>query len=506
MKPRHFVYISVTLVAGLVVAFGVTRPKAQTPSQYPSFVVDPSWPDPLPAPVGSDGKSHPWVTGEVAGNCIDRYDNVYSFNRGWEVGATYNGVLQGNESGAIDSQDATASGGTAIPSPPVVVYSSEGKLVAAFGNPSLYQTGVQTGYASYMAQGAHGCFVDYRGNLWVAGNGDGIIQRYNPVTAAAQGAAATYEVQLGTKGMCDGPQTTTNPFSSCGTTGDSDYNSSHTLFNEPADIAVDPLPDPVTGTQGSVYIADGYGNHRVVVYTTADGGKTYTYNRQWGRSCENPSDPQFATSAQASGNQACPPGTFGASGGGHPHCVVFATDGTIYVCDRPNSRIQVFSRSCGAPSTASNPQPMCMPIKIINIGLNVGQTPPTTVPVVGNNAFGPETANILAILSSEMLRACDMDFWPNVDYLADESPTSQKYIDVADANNDNVWLMDKATAKMFGALGRCGFLPCPGHGPAQFSTSHTLANDSKGNIYVAETIDGRRIQKFVPTTSVGLYQ
>ena len=281
----------------------------------------------------------------------------------------------------------------------------------------------------------------------------------------------------------------------------SDYNSSHTLLNEPADIAVDPLPDPFTGTRGSVYIADGYGNHRVVVYTTADGGKTYTYNRQWGRSCEDPSNPQFATGAQASGNQACPPGTFGATGGGHPHCVIFTNDGYIYVCDRPNSRIQVFSRNCGAPSTPSNPEPICPPVKIINVGLNVGQTPPTSVPVVGNNAFGAQTANILAILSSEMLRACDMDFWPNVDYLASESPTSQRYIDIADANNDNVWLMDKATANMFGALGACGFLPCPGHSPAQFETSHTLANDSKGNIYVAETITGRRIQKFVPTTS-----
>jgi len=73
--------------------------------------------------------------------------------------------------------------------------------------------------------------------------------------------------QIGTKGMCDGNQTDpNNPFSSCGETNS--LNSSHTLLNEPPDIAVDPLPDPVTGTPGSVYIADGYGNHRVVVYTT----------------------------------------------------------------------------------------------------------------------------------------------------------------------------------------------------------------------------------------------
>ena len=73
-------------------------------------------------------------------------------------------------------------------------------------------------------------------------------------------------------------------YTSCGDANS--FNTSHTLLNEPADIAVDPNPDPVTHTPGSVYIADGYGNHRVVVYTTSDGGKTYQYNRQWGTTCK----------------------------------------------------------------------------------------------------------------------------------------------------------------------------------------------------------------------------
>jgi hypothetical protein len=50
---------------------------------------------------------------------------------------------------------------------------------------------------------------------------------------------------------------------------------------------------------------------------------------------------------------------------------------------------------------------------------------------------------------------------------------------------------------VFGALGICGIIPCPGHNVAQFSVSHTLASDSKDNIYVAETVAGRRIQKLV---------
>jgi len=497
MKSIKYAYISGAVVAAIAFAIVGGRSLADgsgNKTRTPVFAVDPFWPKPLPAPVGSDGIAHSWIQGEVAGNCIDPRDNVYTFNRGWEVGVTINGVLQGNETGAINSQgigDAFAS----IPSPPVVAFDSDGNVIAGWGNPSLIPMGPDYGYAAYMPHGAHGCFVDYQGYVWVGGNGDGIVQKYNPSTANAQGAGATFVAQFGTKGMCDTtspPPAGTNPFTSCNETHDA--NTSHTLLNEPADIAVDPLPDPVTGTPGSVYIADGYGNHRVVVYTTADGGKTYTYNRQWGTTC--------MINGVASDSQACLPGTFGATGGGHPHCVVFSNDGDLYVCDRPNNRIQIFDRSCGAPSSASNPQPLCTPKKIINIGLNPGQTPPTSVPVVGNNAFqSVAPTDAATILASPSLRACDIDLWPNIDYLATKSPTSQRIIVDADANNDNVWLIDKATATVFGALGICGIIPCPGHYVGQFEVSHTLASDSKGNIYVAETVQGRRIQKFVQVKS-----
>ncbi len=492
MKIKRYLAIAGTVGAGLVafvLATGMWQPlaKADKGRHEVSFAVDPFWPKPLPAPVGSDGVAHTWVQGEVAGNCIDMRDNVYTFNRGWEVGATVGGVLQGNESGAINGQDATAS---AIPSPPIVVFDRRGNTIAGWGNPGLFPASdVDGGYADYMPHGAHGCFVDYQGYIWVGGNGDGIVQKYNPATAAAQGAAATFVTQIGLKGMCDTttpPATGANPFTSCNESNDA--NTSHTLLNEPADIAVDPLPDPVTHTQGSVYIADGYGNHRIVVYTTSDGGKTYQYNRQWGTTC--------MIGGVATNSQACPAGTFGATGGGHPHCVVLGNDGNVYVCDRPDSRIQVFDRSCGAPSTTATPQPVCMPKRIINIGSNAGQTPPAGS--VGNKAFqnaAPE--NAAAILASLTTRACDIDFWPNVDYLASKSPTSQRIIVDVDLGNDNTWLLDKASATVIGALGMCGILPCPGHNAGHFAFGHTTAVNSQGNIYVAETITGRRIQKYV---------
>lgn len=464
MKITRYMAIAGAGAAALLVfavATGVWEPvaKADRGSRGPTFAVDPFWPKPLPAPIGDDGVAHSWVTGEIAGTCVDRRDHVYTFNRGWEVGVTIGGVLQGNEGGAINGQDASAS---AVPSPPVVVYDQDGNTIAGWGNPGLIQTGGDYGYAAYLPHGAHGCFVDYQGNIWVGGNGDGIVQKYNPQAAAAAGAAAAYVLQIGTKGVCDGLQTNpANPFSSCGDAHS--FNTSHSLLNEPADIAVDPLPDPYTGKTGDVYIADGYGNHRIVVFDR-DGN----YLRQWGQACDH-------------NGEDCPPGTFGATGGGHPHCVVLGNDGYVYVCDRPNDRIQVFARNCGAASTASTPQPLCTPARIINI----------------DQFQKAQAADQKAILLAGT-RACDMDFWPNIDPLASKSPTSQKDIVDVDLGNDNTWLIDKASGIVFGALGACGIAPCPGHNAGHFAFGHTTTVDSDGNIYVAETVTGRRIQKFVP--------
>src|SRR5438876_1166049 len=105
MKSRKYAYVGGTVVAAVAVAIVGGKSLADgngNSSRNPVFAVDASWPQPLPAPVGSDGKAHTWVQGEVAGNCVDQRDNVYTFNRGWEVGVTINGVLQGNESGAIN--------------------------------------------------------------------------------------------------------------------------------------------------------------------------------------------------------------------------------------------------------------------------------------------------------------------------------------------------------------------------------------------------------------------
>jgi DNA-binding beta-propeller fold protein YncE len=314
-----------------------------------------------------------------------------------------------------------------------------------------------------MPNGAHGCFVDYQGNLWVGGNGDGIVQKYNPKTAAAQGAQATAVLQLGKKDMCDTTDKTCNA-----TTADNKpnlaQNTSHELLYFPPDIAVDPDVGPITKTRGDIYVADGYGNYRVVVFNAAG-----QYVGQWGQSCGHNENPD--------GSNACPEGTFGAAGGGHPHCVVLGSDGLVYVCDRPNNRIQVFKKTCAQPSVGGS-QPLCKPDRVIRIDRFPGAT----------------MANKTAILRAGT-RSCDLDFWPSKDALVSGS---QNFILNVDLGNDNTWVIDKGSGDTVAAVGRCGQAPCPGHNAAEFAFGHTVnvGPDNK-TVYVSETITGRRIQRFV---------
>jgi len=440
MKNGRWLYAGAVVIA-LVVGLGFWNPAQVKAGHYgiPKFKVDPFWPKPLPAPVGTDGLAHRWVTGEIAASCVDSQDNVFTYNRGWQVGVTVNGTLQGNMSGAIVTQDGFP---PAIPSPPVVAYNREGKVVYAWGDPTLYATTNSSlhqyaGGAAVMPNGAHGCFVDYQDNVWLGGNGDGIVQKYT--------RNGTLLAQIGTKGLCDGAAAPTpaavNPTCNEGYSS----NTSHTLLNEPPDMTVDPA-------NGDVYIADGYGNHRVVVFSTTD-GVHYTYKLQFGTKCTT---------------TPCGPAEFGATGGGHPHCVVLGNDGYVYACDRPNSRILVFTKT-GTPVR------------------QIAVDPTTSTASAANKA---------AILAGGM-RACDMNFWPNVEYLASQSPTHQKYILDTDLGSDNTWLIDKETGTMLRGFGRCGIAPCPGHNAGEFAYAHTVTTDSQGDVYVAETITGRRIQKFV---------
>jgi DNA-binding beta-propeller fold protein YncE len=325
-----------------------------------------------------------WVTGEVGGICVDRQDRIIALNR---LNLTPLQKRMGK-----------------IPAPPVIVYNASGDIVSTWGNPDV------------LPKNLHNCFVDHQNNIWIGGTGGGAVQKWS-----LDGKQML--LQIGDRDKCDGE---------CGEKGSG--NKSSTLLNQPSDIFVDPSND-------EVYIADGYGNHRIAVFDAK--GK---FLRQWG-------------------SPGTGPGQFAPVGAGHPHCVLIGQDGLVYVCDRGNDRIQVFDKKGGFK--------LSIPVKL-GTGFSQG-------------ADGSPPRNQVA-------SANDMDFFgPN-----------QQYLLVTDPGNEQLWILDRASAKGGVPPVVAGF-GSQGENAGNFMVLHGLAVDSKGTLYTAEVIDGRRVQKFVPagTLSAG---
>ena len=410
MKLKPYVYLG-SVAAAVAVAIGTSLWTKQIQAdekralKAPTYQVDPFWPKPLPRDP-STGKD--WVTGEVAGTCIDSRDHVFIVTRGFQTG------------GLISPETLTG-----IASPPVLEFDPDGNLVHAWGDPSLNtvpQGTLGVGTNKVLPHGIHGCYIDYQDNLWIAGNGDGIVQKWTR-------DGRTKLLEIGVKGKCDwpNPPAPTAPFT-CGNSGaDATANQSQTLLNEPANLWVDPA-------NGDVYIADGYGNHRVVVFD-----KTGKYLRQWGGVVTNNGNPE--------------PGKFAAGDGGHPHCVIGGNDGLIYVCGRADDRVQVFTKQ-GVLQ------------RIIQIVPGTGVT---------NSAYG---APGLGTAGS----AWDVAF---------SKDAFQRFMFDADGGNEILWTLDRAGGNIIGGMGRTG------HMAGEFTFLHSVSMDSKGNMYTGETIGGRRIQKFV---------
>jgi DNA-binding beta-propeller fold protein YncE len=222
-------------------------------------------------------------------------------------------------------------------------------------------------------------------------------------------------LQIGIKGKFD---------TSVGTISGAPMNSSHERLNLPTQVAVDPA-------DGDVYISDGYGNRRVVVFD-----REGHFLRQWGRQ---------GTVAEVDAGVG---GVFL----GVVHCVVIGNDGLVYVCDRFGDRIEVFDKM------GNFQRNIRVDAKIAHFGL----------PYEG--AAGAGSAGWVG-------------FSPD---------PAQKFLYVGTGVFGEVRILDRATGQSISSFGR------PGHQSGDISSAHSLAVDSKGNIIVAETNIGRRVQKFKP--------
>ena len=67
----------------------------------------------------------------------------------------------------------------------------------------------------------------------------------------------------------------------------------------------------------------------------------------------------------------------------------------------------------------------------------------------------------------------------------------QKYIYLADGKNQRVYVIDRQSLDILTTFGDGG------RQPGQFFAVHSIATDSKGNIFTTETYEGKRLQKFV---------
>lgn len=239
----------------------------------PHHVVVPSWPKALP---------NNWIMGQVAGVAVDRHDRIW--------------ILQRPKSNTVDELGAEQEPPRSmccVAAPPVLVFDTRGNLLESWGGPGAGYDWPQT---------EHGIWVDLQDNVWIGGNAatDRHILKFS--------TDGRFLLQIG--------KPSTDPLDSKRTD----------ILGQVASVTVD---DAAT----EVYLADGYGNKRIVVYDADTGA----FKRLWGAYGNAPDDtpPGAYDPEQAPATQFRNP----------VHCVRIANDGHVYVCDRVNNRIQVFNKA-----------------------------------------------------------------------------------------------------------------------------------------------------------------
>jgi DNA-binding beta-propeller fold protein YncE len=257
--------------------------------QAPRFEVDPLWPKPLP--------NH-WVVGAVIGVSVDSNDHIWIIHR--------QGSLEAKEQYATMTPKNAECCAAA---PPVLEFDEEGNLIGHWGGPGA-------GYD--WPSSNHGITVDYKGNVWIGGNGRTPAAGALPQDESAMGAAGAVNDSFLLKFTQDGKF-----LMQIGKPGQSKGSNDVANLRLPAKTTIDPKTN-------ELYVADGYGNHRVIVFD-ADTGK---YKRHWGAYGHKPDD----TNPGPYNPDAPPAQQFR-----NPvHCAQLANDGLLYVCDRTADRIQVF--------------------------------------------------------------------------------------------------------------------------------------------------------------------
>jgi len=223
------------------------------------------------------------------------------------------------------------------------------------------------------------------------------------------------------------------------------------VLYQPADMVVDPKTN-------RLYVADGYGNRRILI-VDADTGK---YIGHFGAYGSNPVD----DAAAAAGGRWVVDRLKGVKKPAffrNPvHCVKIADDGKLYVCDRGNDRIQVFdSRDPNLGKPCTNPDGAAGKCGFLT-----------------EQAISPNTETLPAMPGTSV----------SLNFSKDKA---QSCLYVGDNSNMTIYVLNRSNLDELGRLGRSG------RNAGQFHWLHQVSLDSHGNIYTAEVDTGKRIQKFV---------
>ena len=319
-----------------------------------------------------------WVLGSVIGVGVDNRDHVFIVHRQQTLNAR-------TEIGAAASPPI---GECCVAAPPVLEFDAQGKFVNGWGGPG-------EGYT--WPESNHGIAVDGKDNVWIGGNGQGDSH----ILKFSRDGKLLMQIGIPGKGA----------------------NSASTeSFGRVAKVSFD-------NAANEAYVSDGYANKRVAVLDMNTGA----VKRFWGAYGNKPDDADLGAYN--------PDAPLAKQFRNPVHCAEPSNDGMVYVCDRPNDRIQVFRKDGSFVKEAR---------------------------------IAPRTLG-------------DGSVWD----IAFSRDAQQKYLYLADGKNEKVYIIERQTLEVLTSFGDGG------RQPGQFFAVHSIATDSKGNIYTTETYEGKRLQKFV---------
>lgn len=319
-----------------------------------------------------------WIVGQIGGLSVDSHNHIW--------------VLQRPGSDTVDELGAAQKpprSECCFAAPPVLEFDASGKLLNSWGGPGK-------GYD--WPGNEHAIYVDKNDNVWITGNADTDRQLLKFTRDGK------FLMQIG--------HPSSDPPDSLRTD----------ILGRPAGVDVDVQAH-------EVYVADGYMNKRVIVFDSETGA----FKRLWGAYGNKPND--------ANPGPYVPGSPLDQQFRNPVHCVHIAKDSLVYVCDRTNDRIQVFTKQ----------------------GKFVKEF------FLQTNALGSGSS-------------WDLTF--SID-------SAQKYLLVADGTDNVIWTLLRDSGQVMGHTGHAG------RNAGQFHWIHQIGSDSKGNLYTGEVDNGKRLQKFL---------